>query len=84
MKLHEQVKSLAQLRRTIQKRYPHLNLVRSPSGYYYWVSGTDNELACNLNRLNTTSVMVFSFSQLTLEQWMQEADLIMKKASEEK
>lgn len=76
------MKTLAQLRRIIQKRYPHLTLLRSPSGYYYWTSDTDEKLALDITSLYSSSVYVYSFSQLTLEQWMQEADTVMKKVSE--
>lgn len=58
------------INRKIAERGIQALLFKSPEGYFYF-EGDDVELAFS------TSVMVFSVEQLSMEQWMQELDSIM-------
>lgn len=72
-------KNIIQVRKHIQKKYPDLNLIRG-KGYFYFVSDTNEKLSYDLNsKLDTTSVLVCNIYDLTLDQWLLEADEIMTK-----
>lgn len=70
-------RSLMQIRRYIQTKYPTLDLGKGNG--YYWFFSEDEKLGNAISSLNTSSVYVASLKQLSLEEWMQEAEDLMKK-----
>lgn len=75
-------KSLAQVRKEIQKKYPHLDITRnhdeSGTPYYYFFSD-DDETALTVCSNYTTSVWISRFDNISLEAWLFQADQIMNK-----
>lgn len=66
---------LNQVRKSIQSKYPKLDIAKG-SGYYYWCSD-DPDVGLYLATLFTTSIYVNHVSQLSFPQWLKEADAIM-------
>jgi hypothetical protein len=72
MMTNKNIKTLNDLRKYLQKTvHPDLILVRG-NGYYYFYS-EDDELSKHLASIRCTSVYVFNWQQLTVEQWVMEA-----------
>lgn len=69
-------KTLAQVRKSIQSKYPKLDIAKG-NGYYYWCSD-DPDLGLYLANLFTTSIVINHVSQLSFPKWLLEADDIMK------
>ena len=68
---------LKTVNKKIQEKYPHL-ILENGVGYFYFTS--ENESLSNaLLRLPSTSVEVYRLNHQTLDQWLSDADQIMKK-----
>lgn len=67
---------LDQVRKLVQKKYPHLDIHRG-NGYYYWFSDTDDKLGVDLCSCYTTSIGVCHVSHKSFDSWLEEADSIM-------
>ena len=69
-------RTLAEVNKAIQKKYPKVILVKG-RGYFY-ISSNDNEMALKIARLYTTSIPVCKLSQLTIEQWVNDVESLLK------
>jgi len=70
---------LKTVNKKIQEKYPHL-ILENGLGYFYFTS--DNEtLSSVLLKLPSTSVECFRLNHQTIDQWISDADQIMKKVS---
>lgn len=68
---------LKTVNKKIQQKYPHL-ILESGMGYFYFTS--ENESLNNaLLRLPSTAVEVYRLNHQSIDQWLSDADQIMKK-----
>jgi hypothetical protein len=68
--------TLKRITKEIQKHYPKVELVRGEM--YFYLYSEDKETGLKLSSLYSTGIYVNLLSHLTLEQWMQSVDSIMK------
>ena len=77
-------KSLKQIRQEIKKQVdPRLELAANKlGGSYYYFYSNDPELASKLTRrLESTSVLIYSWKYQSLEQWIQDARDVIEEAN---
>lgn len=76
-------KSLNQIRREIKKQVdPRLELAANKlGGSYYYFYSNDPELASKLVRLESTTILIYSWKYQSLEQWIQDARDIIEETT---
>lgn len=71
--------TLKRVNKEIQKKYPHLVLERG--GDYFYFTSDDQALSEALVKAKTTAVYVYRLNHQTLEQWLADADAMMKEVA---
>lgn len=68
--------TLARVNKKIQEKYPKLLLVRGED--YFYFSSDDDALADALLARESSAVYVYRLNHQSLEQWLADADWVMK------
>lgn len=61
----------------IEAKFPDVELVKG-AGYFYLVGKTE-EMSNKLYSIQSTSIYVYKLNELTLEQWLDDVERIIKK-----
>jgi hypothetical protein len=72
----EKAKSLQQVNKALQEKFPGIFLTRGKGYYYIW--SDDETIQLKLAGLYTTSIPVYSIKEQTVERWIEDVKELLE------
>lgn len=80
MNLQRKPRTIAEVNKAIQQKFPDVILVKGHK--YFYISSDNEEMGLKIAGLYTTSISVFSLGQQTIEKWVQDVEHLLSDKNE--